>query len=46
MFLFFFLRLLRVFRNVLPESRKPQMEAFTAAVCGLVSTFSLWSVNS
>lgn len=42
---FFFKTVLRIFRKVLPESRKPQLEAVTAAVCGFVSTFSLWSVK-
>lgn len=33
----FFKTVLTIFRNVLPESRKPQMEAVTAAVGGFVS---------
>lgn len=35
--LLFFKTVLRIFsRKWLPESRKPQMEAFAAAVCGCV----------
>lgn len=43
--LYFFKTVLRIFRNVLPESRKPQLQAVTAAVCGFVSTFTLWPVK-